>query len=254
MSRTVLGSLSRVLLRAPLLLCLASPAWAGPPQVTAADGASVAVATSGSGELGLVVVLPPGGDAAGWEAIRTRLGTLGARVLTVQPRALAAAEGEPGAAQDVAAAIAWMKGQKTTSVAVLGALEGGNLALHAAAADPAIARVVVLSPRLSAEGLSITKDLAALGDRPLLLVTSAGDATGSRAAGMIAGKAPGAAPVLTRSAEGTGAELFARDPKLDGDVLAWLRGPGADPSKPAGTPATASDVGTLETTGTKYGN
>lgn len=241
-------------LLAALLLGVSRPALAAPPVITAADGATVAAQTSGGGEFGLVIVAAPDSKPASWDAVRTRLGSLGARVVTVTPRALApVAEGETLAAQDVAAAVAWLRKQKVSSVTILGSREGGNLALHAAATDPGISRIVVVSPRLSADGLSIASDLKALADRPLLLVTSAGDTTGTRAAAMIASKESGAAPVKTLTVEGVGSELFAKDPKLDGEVLTWLRGPAADPTRSTAKP-TAGEVGTLETTGTKYGN
>lgn len=261
-SRTALGyrgglrsggkvSTRRTICMVVLGMTLGTAAWAKSLTLTASDGAKVAASTEGSGTLGVVLVAGPGADLGSWSAVSGGFARNGARTVVVAPRTLEPVDGaEPVAVADVKAAVAWLSAQGAKTVTCVGAVEGGNLCVHVAAVEPSVARVAMISPRLSAPGLSITADLAALGDRPLLLVTSTSDATGTRAAAAIGKKAQGAAAPVEVEFDGDGPALFARAPTLESTTLAWLR---ADRTADQAAGPKMGEIKDIETTGTKYG-
>ncbi len=91
---------------------------------------------------------------------------------------------------------------ESDSLAAVGSGLGADLALEWAAGDPSARALVLVSPRAEAPGLAIEKATSSLADRPVLIVSANGDATGQEAARRLARRAPG---WVTVTIEGVGA-------------------------------------------------
>ncbi|MCB9682437.1 MAG: alpha/beta hydrolase [Alphaproteobacteria bacterium] len=245
--------MTRSLLLAGLLATLLPlAAHAGTVTAKTTDGGTVALDVAGSGARGVVFVAEPGSGADGWRGVRDRFAGHGAHAVIVAPRAAGADGSLEGATADVRAAVAWLADHGATTIHVVGTGTGGNVALHAAAAEPRVTSVVWSAPRLSAPGLKLTTDLDAYGKRPVLLLTSQEDGTGARAAAAIESHLAGPHKTETLARGATGVAIFEQAPAVDGVVLAWV-----DTEAPAlqrpGAAVGTSGLDTLQTTGHKYG-
>lgn len=237
----------------PLFACLTTAAWAAPVSFPATDGQTVRADHAGDSARGVVIVHAQGQAPGAFDELRDKLARRGFHVVVVTLRA-PMADGIAAARADVLGAARWLRAQGATSIALVGSEDGGNLALSAAVEDPSLAVVVLLSPRVSAAGLSLSADLKAYGARPLLLVVGAEDALGVRAASAIDGKAQGPHLIELADKGRTGPSLVTDDPQVEGRVVAWLHDGG--PPRTQEAPAAkleSTDAGAIETTGTKFG-
>ncbi len=248
----------RLFLTALTMITL-STAFAAPVQLEATDGTQLTADIEGTGERAVLLLHAADRSAADWKDIVGTLAEKGFRVAALDLRGHGRSGGsldEAGYAAmtaDVAAAIAKLREGGATSVALVGAELGGVLAMEAAAQDASIGRVMVLSPRLSANGHRLSSALAAWGSRPLVLVVGDTDTTGVRAGGAIEAKV-GTSARLDVIEQGThGTHLFRQSGTLLGTLVAWLSEDREVP-EPIDTRALQTgDVTSLETTGARIG-
>ncbi len=204
-------------------------------QLTAGDGARLhaLVAPLKGSAKGVVLVHMLGREAADWKYLGERLGKAGLQTIAVDLRGhgrsdKAGQELLPGdypqMTQDVAAAVAWLRGQGATQISCVGASIGANLCLEAAAADAGIVNVVALSPGLNYKGVTSPDAVDALGQRPLLLVASQEDQYSAKSAVVLEQRAQGQHHYLMLKGAGHGSVMLNRDSSLEGVILSWLLG------------------------------
>jgi len=211
-------------------------------------------------EKGVVLVHMLGRNAGDWDFFAQKLARNGVEAIAPDLRGhgqnarhdLAEAD-YPAMLDDVKAAVAWLRAQGVRQVSCTGASLGANLCLRAAADDPEIVNVVMLSPGLNIKGITSGDALASYGDRPLLLVASKDDSYAARTAEVLEDKALGQRHLELLDDAGRGTRMLNRDPSLEGLVLSWLLGTYqlASGSVVLPHPALSNDPGSVETTGKK---
>lgn len=247
----------RTPLIAAALLCLPSLAFAGPIQLSAEDGRSLRGVSYGSGPKGVILVHDDGRSAEDWKTFGTKLGANGFHVVALDLRGHGAtggslAEGDyPSMVHDVKAAANWLQRRGAQEIFAVGAGLGGNLAINAAADDPRISGVAMLTPSLNAKGVKVSAALEALGDRPLLLVADTSDAMASKAASLLAGKVAGPKQVEMYANAGAGVRMLNGAPALEGVLLGWLNGSWRTEEAGKERDLKAGSIQDVETTGTK---
>jgi acetyl esterase/lipase len=123
---------------------------------------------------------------------------------------------------DVRAAVALLRDKGAKRVAIVGAELGANLAVNAAAEDPDIASIVLLSPGLDYKGVVSNDAMKRYGPRPVLFVASNDDSYGARSATVLDGFAKGVHQLQLFEAAGKGARMFNHEPMLEGQVLGFV--------------------------------
>jgi pimeloyl-ACP methyl ester carboxylesterase len=242
-----------------LLLTLSTPAMAGTISLKTADGVTVAADVQGTGASGVVLVHGDGRSRADWTDVAASLSHKGLQVLSVDlrthdsPWTTLDDTGRAAMVADVRAGSDWLRAHGAKTVAIIGADSGGALALAAGAADPGATNVILLSPRLSLPGVSVTASLAGWGKRPLLLISSTGDTVGVRAAGAIGDKAAGPHEVSLVEGSGVGPSLIRVDPQIEGQIVGWIANGGVERAAGDTTAVKTGDTTSLETTGTRIG-
>ena len=178
------------------------------------------------------IVLVPmlGRSKDDWQAVAQRLAEGGITALAIDlpgttlpeaPAALAAWHTDVRAALDYLAARPDMVRQGALGVA--GASLGANLAALAAAADPRVRALALISPTLDYRGVRIEAAMRQYGSRPGLLVASLRDAYSARSVRDLTANAPG--PRESRWAESAahGTTLLAREPDLVRVLVEWFQ-------------------------------
>ena len=112
---------------------------------------------------------------------------------------------------------------RASAIGVVGASLGATLATLAAAEDPRVRSLALLSPSLDYRGVSIAGPLKAYGERPALLVASRGDPYAARTVRELAAGAPGLREVLWSDVPAHGTILLARQPELSRSLVEWFR-------------------------------
>ena len=126
---------------------------------------------------------------------------------------------------DVKAARRFLIGRSDVSgkIGLLGASLGANLVALAAADDPGVASLALLSPSLDYRGLRIETAMRKFGSRPVLMVVSDDDRVrlpfGARPR---KGHPRPRDPAASRGA-GHGSTMLERDPSLMGSLVDWFR-------------------------------
>jgi dienelactone hydrolase len=126
----------------------------------------------------------------------------------------------------VRAAVAYLSARsdvRAGAVGIAGASLGGSLAALAAAANPAVRSLALISPSLDYRGLRIEAAMNQYGGRPALLVASTHDPYAYRSARELAKEPPG--PRETRFSETVahGTVLLARDPEMSRALIEWFQ-------------------------------
>jgi dienelactone hydrolase len=107
------------------------------------------------------------------------------------------------------------------AIGVAGASLGANLAVVAAAADPRIRSLALVSPSLDYRGVRIEAAMKEYGDRPALLLASLRDPYAARSARELA--ATGSREMQWSETPAHGAALLAREPDLNRSLVEWFR-------------------------------
>jgi len=171
-----------------------------------------------------------------WSELVERLVDAGIAALAFDLRghgASASGSTGPGAAAnmspsllDVKAAHAFLSTRTDVApgrVAFVGASVGANLALAAAAAEPAIRGVVLLSAGIDYRGIRGDAAIRKYGRRPALIIASLDDPYATRSAREFAKLGEGAYELRLLNSAGHGTVMLAREPDLYATIVDWLR-------------------------------
>lgn len=230
-------------------------------QIKAQDGVTLhatAAAVPGS-KRGVVLVPMEGRSSEDWKYLEDRLTRSQTSAIAIDlrgqgknpPKALSDADYK-AMVQDVAAGVAWLRKQGATEISCAGASLGANLCLQAAVRDPQIVNAVLLSPGMNIKGITAGDAIVAYGDRPVLIVASAEDATARVAATALETTALGQKHLVMLQNAGRGTKMLNQDANLEGLVLSWLLGTYQLSSGEIVHPKPAqADLGTVETEGKK---
>lgn len=142
-------------------------------------------------------------------------------------------------AKDVAAAVAYLRadpGTRPNRVVVVGSSIGSTAALLAAAADPTIAAVALLSPGRAYRGVDAITPASRLGQRPLLAIAASGEQP-STLAGQDMARVAASGRFVSAHGSAHGVAQLAEDPAAMRELLAFLREPVATPQPARAAPA-----------------
>ena len=172
-----------------------------------------------------------------WRTVGARLADAGVVALALDLRGHGASDPPPagsggrelaGMSLDIKAARAFLAGRREVlqgRVGLLGASVGANLAVLAAADDPSVRTLALLSPGLDYRGLRTEAALNRYGGRPALLVGSLEDnyvmISMRRLAGQGAGRGTREQVVLDGAGHGT--VMVGRHPELIELLVDWFR-------------------------------
>jgi dipeptidyl aminopeptidase/acylaminoacyl peptidase len=164
-----------------------------------------------------------------WDQTAVRMAGEGLAVLAFDLRGHGESQGNPqdlqSMVQDVRAArrfIASRPDALPSRIGIAGASLGATLAALAAADDPAVASVALLSPSSDYRGLRIEPALRKYGSRPLLLVASDDDGYALRSVRDLQ-KGGGGRETVVLAHAGHGTAMLASDEDLGRRLLEWFR-------------------------------
>jgi dienelactone hydrolase len=107
-------------------------------------------------------------------------------------------------------------------IGMAGASLGANLAVLAAADDPSVRSLALLSVSLDYRGLKLEQALKKYASRPALLVASSEDPFALRSARQAVTMGDGARELRVLAGAGHGSVMLARDPDLAGALVDWF--------------------------------
>jgi dienelactone hydrolase len=162
-----------------------------------------------------------------WHAVADRLAAANITSLAIDLRGQYLPDDGSGTswAVDVSAAVAFLAGRpdvRAWAIGVVGASAGANLAAVAAAADPRVHSLVLVSPSLDYRGIRMEAPLRQYADRPALLVASLRDPYAARSARELAADAPGLREIQWSETAAHGTALLSREPDLVRGLVEWL--------------------------------
>jgi dienelactone hydrolase len=180
---------------------------------------------------GVVLVHMLGRSKDDWSDMGRRFQEAGLTALAIDLRGHGRSGGSatisPAMAEDVRAAIAWLRsrpGVRPDAIGLAGASLGANLALTAAAAVPSLRALALLSPALDYRGVRIdTGMLKRYGGRPAWLAASTGDPYALRTLRELAADASGPREQRLTAVTAHGTGMLAADPALAGELVDWFR-------------------------------
>ena len=218
-------------LRAAVVVALLFPAAlpaAAPRRVTirADDGVTVGAAYYDPGRRpapGILLLHMLRRSHADWDAAASRLSDAGFAVLSLDFRG---GDDVAGFARDVKAAKAFLRERPEvagSSIGIAGASLGANLALLAAADDPGVMSLALLSPGLEYKGLRTEAAMKKYGSRSALFLGSTQDPYAGRSIRALIAIGPGTREVRLTDAVAHGTALLTRDPDLIGVLVDWFR-------------------------------
>jgi dienelactone hydrolase len=128
---------------------------------------------------------------------------------------------------DVRAAVAYLSAQsgqvRPGAIGILGASLGGSLAALAAAAEPGVRSIALVSPSLDYRGIRIETAMRTFGARPALLVGSVRDPYSARSMRALAEDAPGRRELRWSDVPAHGTLLLSRDGDLVRAIVEWFQ-------------------------------
>lgn len=129
--------------------------------------------------------------------------------------------------QAVSSAVVYLAGRpddvRADAIGVAGASLGANLATAAAAGDPAVRSLALISPTLDYRGVRIESALSEYATRPALLMASVHDPYAARSVRALARDASGIRDVRWSTIAAHGTVLLAKDPELVRALVEWFR-------------------------------
>jgi pimeloyl-ACP methyl ester carboxylesterase len=170
-----------------------------------------------------------------WQTVATRLADAGIQALALDFRGHGGSSPAPptGAeadwsrlALDVKASRAFLASRpdlvQTAQIGIAGASMGANVAIIAAAADPSIRSLALLSPSLDYRSLRAEAPMRKYGARPALLVAGTNDAYAMRSAKALAALGGGTREIKTLDDAGHGTNMLNHDPDLARALVDWF--------------------------------
>ena len=178
------------------------------------------------------VVLVPmlGRSRDDWQVVAQRLVDARISALAIDlPGASLPAEAETLVAwhQDIVAAIAFLASRppdvRPRSIGIAGASLGANLAAVAAAADPSIRSIALVSPSLDYRGVRLEEPMRMYGARPALLMASLQDPYAVRSVRELAQSAAGLREQRWSTIPAHGTLLLQRDADMVRSLVEWFQ-------------------------------
>ncbi|HXE81245.1 MAG TPA: alpha/beta fold hydrolase [Vicinamibacterales bacterium] len=163
-----------------------------------------------------------------WDDAANRLRNAGFFVLALDFRWIDPSTGGQGFTvllHDVRAALEYVKARPEVipgRIGIAGASLGANVAALAAAEDPAVKALALISPSLDYRGLRAEAPLRKYGNRHLLLVAAAGDPYARRSSRELAAGGANRELIVTETV-GHGTMLLAREPALVDRLVDWFQ-------------------------------
>lgn len=172
-----------------------------------------------------------------WQALASRLADAGIAALAIDLRGHGGSgpdlRSDPGAAQDLSPDLLDVQAARlflsmrpdfgVTTVGIGGASIGANLAVLAAAADPTIRSIVLLSPGLEYRNLHTEAALKKYGERPALMVASQEDGYATRSVRRLQKDGTGTREVRLVNGAGHGTAMLSRQPDLMSLIVEWFQ-------------------------------
>jgi pimeloyl-ACP methyl ester carboxylesterase len=171
-----------------------------------------------------------------WQTVATRLADAGINALAIDFRGHGGSSPAPtgvGAetdwarmALDVKAARAFLASRpdlvQPALIGIAGASIGANIAIVAAAADPSIKSLALLSPSVQYRSLRAEGPMRRYGARPALLVAATNDPYAMRSVKALAALGSGTREIRTLDDAGHGTLMFNHDPDLVRLLVDWF--------------------------------
>jgi acetyl esterase/lipase len=178
------------------------------------------------------VVLVPmlGRPRDDWQVAAQRLAEANITALAIDLPSTTAPGDRPalaGLRNAVTGAVAYLSGRpadiRPAAIGVGGASFGANLAVLAAAADPAIRSLALVSPALDYQGVRIDSAWAQYGARPALLMASVHDPYAARSVRVLARDTASVREVRWSTVTAHGTLLLSRDADLVRALVEWFQ-------------------------------
>lgn len=223
-----------VLLSAVLLVCERPVLEAAGRAVTlrTTDGRAIAgLLIEASNRPAPAVVLVPmlGRTKDDWQAVAQRLADANITALAVDLPSVGLADPAEFAGWHVVvdAAVAYLSLRPAevdpAAIGIAGASLGASLAAVAAAGNPAVRSLALVSPSLDYRGIRIEPSLAQFGARPVLLVGSLHDPYAARSIRTLAQGTSGPRQMRWSTTVAHGSVLLSRDPDLVRSLIEWFQ-------------------------------
>ncbi|MBN1179217.1 MAG: alpha/beta fold hydrolase [Anaerolineae bacterium] len=181
---------------------------------------------------GVLLLHALGGHKEDWATLATQLQEAGYGVLALDARGHGESGGtfDPQADGDLLvddvlrawAVLAYQPEVDPERTAMVGASIGANLGLRAAALEPTVRAVALLSPGLDYSGVRTDDAIVDYGARPILIVASEEDTYAAESALALAEAAQGQPVVTLYPSGGHGTELLGARQDLPALILGWL--------------------------------
>ncbi len=164
-----------------------------------------------------------------WQGIAQRLADARITTLAIDLPG-ATLPGDPGTllmwGEEVRSAVSFLSGRteaRPTAIGVLGAALGASLAAVAAANDPRVRSLALVSPVSDYRGLRIDNALRQFGARPVYLVASRQDSYSARSVRELSKNPPGLRQSQLAEAPASGIALLTREPDLVRLIVEWFQ-------------------------------
>jgi len=203
-------------------------------QVEAADGLKLAGTFFAPADVpppwpGVILLHMIYGTQEEWGDLPKQLSEAGYAVFTVDMRGHGKTGGEMDWDQsrdDLQRVWSYMTGRTEVDqnrVAIIGASMGANMALVAAAAQPEVRALGLLSPGLDYYRVTTADALATYGQRPLLIVASDEDSYSAESSRQLDELAGESAELVMYSQAGHGTGILQTKPELTDTLIDWLK-------------------------------
>jgi dienelactone hydrolase len=178
------------------------------------------------------VVLVPmlGRSRDDWQAVAQRLADASITALAIDLPGVSIPSDPQSLASwhhDIGAAVAFLAGRPTDvragSIGIAGASLGASLAVVAAAADPSIRSIALVSPSLDYRGLRLEEPLRQYGARPAMLMASLQDPYAARSVRELAQGAAGQREQRWSTIPAHGTVLLQRDADMVRSLVEWFQ-------------------------------
>jgi pimeloyl-ACP methyl ester carboxylesterase len=165
-----------------------------------------------------------------WDQAAAQMAAEGIGGLALDLRGHGDSPGSPqdfaGMVQDVRAARRFLSSRADVTparIGIAGASIGASLAALAAADDPSVVSLALLSPSLDYRGLRLDAAAKKYGARPILLVASDDDGYAARSVRELRKAGAGVRQVVVLSRAGHGTAMLSSDVDLSRRLLEWFR-------------------------------
>jgi pimeloyl-ACP methyl ester carboxylesterase len=165
-----------------------------------------------------------------WDQVAAQMAAEGIGGLALDLRGHGDSPGSPqdfaGMVQDVRAARRFLSSRADVTparIGIAGASIGASLAALAAADDPSVVSLALLSPSLDYRGLRLDAAAKKYGARPILLVASDDDGYAARSVRELRKAGAGVREVVVLSRAGHGTAMLSSDVDLSRRLLEWFR-------------------------------